>query len=196
MRTTRILPVLLLLLAVAQAQPAAAGLIKSFPYASDQSKVTVLRFLIEQKSAEALPLYTEFIGYGRNKSFVVPAAVDMTPEIREQCARGLGLLKDAKSLPLLIFMMQQEPLARVQRELINAIGQYADVQALPWISRFLMESKDQAVSYECVLAISRFKDDRAIPPLLEIMRGPYLYTTRMVAREALKNLGWPENLGY
>ncbi|MBN8218390.1 MAG: HEAT repeat domain-containing protein [Spirochaetes bacterium] len=196
MRTTRILPVLLLLVSSAFAQPAAAGLIKQFPYASDQSKINILTFLTQQKTPEAAPLFMEYIGYGRNKSFVIPTMVDLTPEIRELCAKGLGLLKDPKSLPLLIFMMQQEPLARVKREIVCSIGLYNDINTLPWLTRFLEESNDHGVSYECVVAISRFKDDRAIPPLLDIMRGPYLYSARVTAREALKGLGWPESIGY
>lgn len=76
------------------AQPSAAGLIKAFPDASTESKITILRFLSANKTPEALPVYMEYLGFGLNKVTVNPDVKNLAPEVREWSAKGMASLKD------------------------------------------------------------------------------------------------------
>lgn len=177
-------------------QASTASLIKSLPLAGDQTKITILKYLVQQKSAEAYSAFIYYLGYGRAVQTVNLETVDYSQEIREQSALGLGALKDAKALGILQTCFEDEDNIIVQRAIINAIGSIGDIKALPWLGYVITTTRDQSLIFECTRALSKYKDDRIIQPLLEIMKGPYIYSSKSVAAEALKNVGWPEGIGY
>ncbi len=187
----------LILTASLSAQSAGtASLIKSLPLAGDATKVTIIKYLVQTKPAEAYPAFVYYLGFGRTVQVVNPMTVDMTQEIREQSALGLGALKDAKAIQLLMASFIEEDNVVVQRAIINALGSIGDINCLPFLSYIITTTRDQSLIYECSRALAKYKDDRIIQPLLEIMKGPYIYSAKAVASEALKNVGWPEGIGY
>jgi HEAT repeat protein len=180
------------------AQASSAGMLKALPSASDTTKVLLLRYLAEKGSGEAYSAFTYYLGYGRSTSLVnpKPTSPDMFAELREVAAVGLGNCKDKKAVPLLIHSLKDDDNQMVLCAVAHALGQLGDIEALPYLIKQLQATTDKKLAYEITWAISQFKDESIMLPMLEIMRGPYVPSAKVVAKQALKDLGWPESIGY
>lgn len=92
-------------------------------------------------------------------------------DLRRDAATGLGLLRDAGTVPLLLDELKQASSFAVQAQLVTAIGAIGDQRALaPLVT--LLEDRRQAAQVRALAAVGLglIGDPRAVPPLARISR--------------------------
>ncbi len=198
MFSLKLISATILLLGGLYAQNSASTMLKTLPLASDATRVTLLRYLAEKGSGEAYETFTYFLGYGRSTAMVNPKPTDpdYTADLREIAAVGLGNIKDKKATPLLIHALKDDDNRIVLRSIAHALGQIADPTAIPYLMKQLQASSDQKLVFEITWALSQFKDDAVMGSMIDIMKGPYVPSAKIIAKQTLKDMGWPENIGY
>jgi HEAT repeat protein len=95
-----------------------------------------------------------------------------SPDLRRDAATGLGLLRDADVVKLLLNMLQNSNSFAVQGQLITAIGYIGDHTAIPPLVQILDDiSLNTATRAMAAVGLGMIGDLRELPPLARLSQN-------------------------
>ncbi len=120
------------------------------------------------------------------------------PRVQEAAALAIGMLRDQKSLPLLIPLLTESKDTGVAAAAATAIGQIADPQSLPALYKVLEQAKYPAQTQVVINALTAIQsiNERSAIPVIEkfLTRSDLPDTVRQHAeyvRDMLQRMGRP-----
>ena len=84
---------------------------------------------------------------------IIEALKDENPHIRSQAIESLGKIKDKKSVPALLCLLEEEP---DKYPIIWSLGEIGDKRAIPALNQ-LLNSKDKSVQYNACKALKKIR---------------------------------------
>ena len=156
---------------------------------SDETKLKILKELLNMKSAFFLPIFKKYLSYGSNLK-IANNNQNYHWQIRLICVEALIIIKDRENKKYLKKQLMIEEEINVKQKIVFALGELKDKKSVKIIAKQISQENNHSFILECIKAFEKIGSKKAFHTLVQISRGPYFKRTRESAISALENIKW------
>jgi HEAT repeat protein len=158
-------------------------------------RIRAIQRLGELKSAEAVPIIIDSLGYG-SEAIIRQAggARVFTWRVRVVSAKALAEIGDERAIAPLSRRVWYDEDNTVRRAAVQALGLMGEAarrkETLEFLHSILERTQDNALAADICEALGKIGDKASFVPLLRVTQGRFLNYTKEQAQKGIAQLKW------